>query len=156
MTKSFDDYMNDPRIKNEPMGLRITHAMRFKVQDETKDMTAKERNDLWLELEAKYRPHVKNKDFPYYGEGRRWQSQIHIYEVPFYYIDYCLAQIVALSYWAISQADHAGAWEKYRRFLGFAGTKTFVELVTDAGLPTPFEADNIKIVSDAAVKWLDS
>jgi hypothetical protein len=43
MTKSFDDYLNDPRIKNEPMGLRITHAMRFKVQDETKGMTPSER-----------------------------------------------------------------------------------------------------------------
>jgi len=43
MTKSFDDYLNDPRIINEPMGLRITHAMRFKVQDETEGMTESER-----------------------------------------------------------------------------------------------------------------
>jgi len=42
MAKTFDDYLNDPRIKDEPMGLRITHAMRFKVQDETQDMTAAE------------------------------------------------------------------------------------------------------------------
>ena len=42
MKKTFDDYMNDPDIINEPMGLRITHAMRFKVQDETKGMTATE------------------------------------------------------------------------------------------------------------------
>ena len=34
MTKTLDDYLNDPRIKDEPMGLRITHAMRFKVQDD--------------------------------------------------------------------------------------------------------------------------
>ena len=43
MTKTFDDYMNDPDIINEPMGLRITHAMRFKVRDETKNMTFEER-----------------------------------------------------------------------------------------------------------------
>ena len=43
MKKSFDDYLSDPRIKNEPMALRITHAMRFKVQDETKCMTPAER-----------------------------------------------------------------------------------------------------------------
>ena len=42
MTKTFDDYLNDPRIKNEPMGLRITHAMRFKVQDDTAGMTPEE------------------------------------------------------------------------------------------------------------------
>ena len=43
MIKSFEDYMDDPEIKDEPMGLRITHAMRFKVQDDIKDMTATER-----------------------------------------------------------------------------------------------------------------
>ncbi|MCL1994562.1 MAG: hypothetical protein FWG66_16590 [Spirochaetes bacterium] len=43
MQKTFDDYLNDPRIKNEPMGLRITHAMRFKVQDETAGMSAAEK-----------------------------------------------------------------------------------------------------------------
>jgi hypothetical protein len=42
MTKTFDDYLNDPRIKNEPMGLRMTHAMRFKVQDDTAGMTSEE------------------------------------------------------------------------------------------------------------------
>jgi hypothetical protein len=42
MTKTFDDYMNDPRIKDEPMGLRITHAMRFKVQDDMTGMTPEE------------------------------------------------------------------------------------------------------------------
>ena len=49
MTKSFEDYLNDPRIKNEPMGLRITHAMRFKVQDETKGMTPTEETAYYNE-----------------------------------------------------------------------------------------------------------
>ena len=42
MTKTFDDYLHDPRIKDEPMGLRITHAMRFKVQDDIAGMTPEE------------------------------------------------------------------------------------------------------------------
>ena len=42
MSKTFDDYLNDPRIKDEPMGLRITHAMRFKVQDDMEGMTPEE------------------------------------------------------------------------------------------------------------------
>ena len=49
MMKSFDDYLNDPRIKDEPMGLRMTHAMRFKVQDETEGMTASERTAYYHE-----------------------------------------------------------------------------------------------------------
>ena len=43
MSKTFEDYLNDPSIKHEPMGLRITHAMRFMVQDEIKNMTPEER-----------------------------------------------------------------------------------------------------------------
>ena len=42
MQKTFDDYLNDPRIIHEPMGLRMTHAMRFKVQDDLAGMTPEE------------------------------------------------------------------------------------------------------------------
>jgi Zn/Cd-binding protein ZinT len=49
MTKTFDDYLNDPRLKNEPMGLRMAHAMRFKVQDDTAGMTASEITDYYHE-----------------------------------------------------------------------------------------------------------
>ena len=120
------------------------------------EMNSAERNKLWLELEAKYRPWLDLEGSPFYGEGRRWQAQLHIYVIPFYYIDYCLAQIMALCFWAENQKDNKSAWDKYRRLIGFAGTKTFLELITDAGLPTPFEAANLKIVSDAATEWLDN
>ena len=118
-------------------------------------MTPKERNELWLELEGKYRPYLDIEGFPFYGEGRRWQAQAHIYERPFYYIDYCLAQTMALAFWAEDQQNHEQAWNKYRRFTGFAGTKTFTGLITDAGLPSPFVPDTLKTVADAAVRWLD-
>ena len=42
MTKSFDDYMNDPDLANEPMALREIHAIRLKIHDETKGMTSAE------------------------------------------------------------------------------------------------------------------
>ena len=122
---------------------------------EKPDMTPAERNALWLKLEGIYRPWLDLTDTPFFGDGRRWQAQQHIFGMPFYYIDYCLAQIMALSMWAESQADFKAAWEKYVRFTGFAGTKTFVDLVADAGLPTPFVPENLKTVADAAVKWLD-
>jgi M3 family oligoendopeptidase len=119
-------------------------------------MSEADRNKLWLTLEAKYRPWLDLGDFPFFGEGRRWQAQSHIYERPFYYIDYCLAQIVALSFWAEAQKNPKAAWEKYDKLVSFGGKKTYVDLVKGAGLPTPFNADNLKIVADAAVKWLDA
>ena len=117
-------------------------------------MSPKERNDLWLELEGKYRPYLDLEGFPFYGEGRRWQAQSHIYERPFYYIDYCLAQTVALAFWSEAQTSHGQAWEKYARFVSLAGTKTFSDLLADAGLNSPFVPDTLKTIADAAVKWL--
>ena len=122
---------------------------------EKPDMTAKERNDLWLKLEGKYRPWLDLEGTDFYGQGRRWQAQLHIYGMPFYYIDYCIAQIMALCFWAQNQVAPKEAWAKYMRLLGFAGTKTFVELIEDAGLPSPFVPENLKDVADATVKWLD-
>ena len=120
------------------------------------EMTPAERNALWLELEGRYRPYLDIKDFPFYGEGRRWQAQAHIYERPFYYIDYCLAQTMALYFWAEDQKDHPSAWEKYCRFTKLAGKKTFSGLLNEAGLPTPFEPETLKTIADTAVEWLES
>jgi hypothetical protein len=52
--KTFEDFMNDPRIRDEPMGLRITHAMRFKVQEETSGMTKAERTAYYRAGSAEY------------------------------------------------------------------------------------------------------
>ena len=49
-----------------------------------------------LELEKAYRPYLTYEGIPYLEEGTRWQYQAHIFESPFYYIDYCLAQTVGL------------------------------------------------------------
>lgn len=120
-----------------------------------KSMSEEERNKYWLELEAKYRPWLNLEDTIFYGEGRRWQEQPHIYTAPFYYIDYCLAQVIALYFWAEAQEDHAKAWAKYKRLVGYAGTKTFLELIEECGLPNPFVPENLKIIADAVIKWLD-
>ncbi|MCL1999493.1 MAG: M3 family oligoendopeptidase [Turicibacter sp.] len=125
------------------------------IMYENPQLTPAERHQEWLKLEAQYRPWLDLSDIPYISEGRMWQAQLHIYLYPFYYIDYCLAQIMALSFWAIDQKNHSEAWQKYLRLLSLAGTKTFVDLIGDAGLPTPFVADNLKLVSDAALEWLN-
>ena len=81
---------------------------------------------------------------------------MHIYENPFYYIDYCLAQTVALEFWAIMQKNHADAWERYMRLVRKAGTQTFEELVATAGLASPFHEDALQTVAEAASQWLEN
>jgi M3 family oligoendopeptidase len=116
--------------------------------------TPAQRNECWLALEKKYRPYL-DLDFDFYREGRRWQAQAHIFERPFYYIDYCLAQTMALAFWAESQSDYRAAWEKYLQFVSLAGTKTFTELVAGANLQSPFAEGCLNAVASAAVEWLD-
>ena len=122
---------------------------------ENPDMSPKERNDLWRELEGIYRPWLDLDETPFYEEGRRWQSQLHIYVYPFYYIDYCLAQTVALSFWADSQRDHAAAFQKYLKYIDFSGRKSFTESIAGCGLPSPFEPKMQDSLATAAAQWLD-
>ncbi|MCL1935951.1 MAG: M3 family oligoendopeptidase, partial [Defluviitaleaceae bacterium] len=82
-------------------------------------------------------------------------SQLHIYASPFYYIDYCLAQVVALYLWAEKQKNHDKAWERYKKLVSFSGTKTFLELLEEVGLPNPFVSENLKVIADAVTKWLE-
>ena len=111
-------------------------------------LTPAERKETWNRLEAKYRPYLTTKGIPYLEEGTRWQYQMHIYESPFYYIDYCLAQTVALGFLLASRKDYDGAFEKYCAFCRKGGTERFSELVREAGVPSPFEEGALKTVAD--------
>ncbi len=106
---------------------------------ENPDMTPAERNEAYLALEKKYRPYLHNEGIPYLEKGTRWQYQMHIYESPFYYIDYCLAQTVSLSFLVAMKEDYQGALARYLKFVSAGGTKRFSELVREAGLPSPFD-----------------
>jgi M3 family oligoendopeptidase len=118
--------------------------------------TAADRNRYWLELEAKYRPWLDIGDTPYYSEGLHWHSLTHIFRVPFYMIDYCLAQVVALNFWTEHQTCRKSAWDRFMRLISHAGTKTFLDLLESVDMPGPFDPRNIKAVADSALKWLDA
>lgn len=137
-----------------PYGTMVDHFQH--IVYEKPEMTPEERHRVWKELMGVYMPWLKpESDLPFYRDGRAWQRQRHIYEMPFYYIDYCLAQTVALQFWAGIQEDPKAAWDKYLAYTRPAGTKTFCELVDIAGLASPFGDDALREVAEAAGKWLD-
>ena len=103
------------------------------------EYTPAERKEVWRNLEAKYRPHLDYSEVPYLAQGTRWQYQMHIYEMPFYYIDYCLAQTIALSFLVASQENYQDAFARYLNFVQTGGKTSFPALVSAAGLPSPFE-----------------
>ena len=119
------------------------------------DMSPAQRHAVWKQLQQTYMPWVKlDGEIPFYAQGEAWQRQAHIYESPFYYIDYCLAQTVALQIWALLQKDRALAWEKYMAYTRQGGSRTFTQLLENAGLDSPFGESCLRDVCRAAGDWL--
>ena len=138
-----------------PYGTMVDHFQHMVY--EKPEMTPAERHGVWKELLGVYMPWVRlDGEIPVYGEGQGWQRQMHIYQMPFYYIDYCLAQTVALEIWAMSQKDFADAWAHYMAYTRQGGTKVFTELLKDAGLDSPFDEICLRRVCGTADEWLAS
>lgn len=108
---------------------------------ENPDMTPAERKATWRKIELKYRPWLDYDGVDYLERGGFWQRQAHIFRSPFYYIDYCLAQLCAFQFWSKSQKDFAAAWQDYLRLCNAGGSDSFLGLVKLANLQSPFEAE---------------
>jgi len=119
------------------------------------DMTPGERNETWKKLESEFRPYLSTEGIPYLSKGTRWQYQMHIYEHPFYYIDYCLAQVVAFEFLLESLEDYDGAFRKYVRFVSQGGEALFEDLIKEAGLVSPFEDGALKNLAAEVEKLLN-
>ena len=115
-----------------------------------------ERHQVWMELLGVYMPWVRPDDIPFYGEGHGWQRQSHIYKMPFYYIDYCLAQAVALQFWALIREDLDAAWKTYMTYTKLGGSMVFTDLLKASGLRSPFEPDCLRDIAAKAKAYLDS
>ncbi len=112
------------------------------------DMSPKERKAVWSMLEKEYKPHLDYEGDAFLESGGYWQRQGHIFQAPFYYIDYCLAQSAALAFKVRMDRDYKSAWKQYLR-LCQAGGKDFVEALAIAELPNPLDKGVIgQIVKD--------
>ena len=137
-----------------PYGTMVDHFQH--IVYEKPDMTPDERHCVWKELLGVYMPWMRlDGDIPFYSEGEGWQRQSHIYGSPFYYIDYCLAQTVSLQFWAMIQKNLKDAWAHYMAYTVQGGSRTFTELLKNAGLQSPFDENCLKEVCAAASDWLD-
>ena len=135
-----------------PYGTMVDHFQH--IIYEYPEFDPQERHQVWQELLGIYMPWVRPGDVPFYGEGKGWQRQSHIYARPFYYIDYCLAQTVALDFWARIQEDPKAAFETYMKYTSLGGTMVFTDLLKTAGLGNPFDEETLKRVCAAADQYL--
>ncbi|MBQ7057674.1 MAG: M3 family oligoendopeptidase [Firmicutes bacterium] len=138
-----------------PYGTMVDHFQH--IVYEKPDMTPAERHAEWKRLLGIYQPWLKlDGEIPFFADGEGWQRQAHIYECPFYYIDYCLAQTVALEFWAMIRKDPDDAWKHYMAYTKQGGSRTFTDLLKNADLTTPFDEACLRGVCETATKWLEN
>jgi oligoendopeptidase F len=106
--------------------------------------TIEQRTNEWQNIVKEFSSKILNqsglKEFRAIG----WQRQLHLFEVPFYYIEYGIAQLGAIGMWMQYQKDPTQALENYMNALALGGTKTLPELYQTAGLEFNFSPEYVK------------
>ncbi len=135
-----------------PYGVTVDEFQHFVYANPT--ATPTERKAKWREIEMKYLPHRDYEDNDFLNRGGFWFRQMHIFQAPFYYIDYTLAQVCAMEFWSKARTDQHSAWQDYLRLCQAGGSRSFLGLVELAGLHNPFEEGTINHIVGPVSKWI--
>ena len=135
-----------------PYGALVDHFQHWVY--ENPNVSAKERKLQWLKLENIYQPDKNYDNLDFLKNGGFWQKQAHIYEMPFYYIDYTLAQICAFQFWIRMQEDKKSAWKDYLHLCQAGGSMSFLDLVKLANIKSPFDPKVFEEVANKINNWL--
>jgi oligoendopeptidase F len=101
------------------------------------------RDAKWLELRSRFESGV---DWSGLSRERvtRWYRQLHIFELPFYYIEYGIAQFGALQVWRNARTNQAEALRRYKAALALGGTRSLPEIYATAGAKLVFDASSMR------------
>jgi oligoendopeptidase F len=110
--------------------------------------TSEERGAYWLQLANEYSTGLIDYSGLEQFRPYEWQRQLHLFEVPFYYIEYGIAQLGAIGLWMQFKKNPQQALEHYMEALKLGGTKTLPDLYAAAGLKFDFSPDHIKVLME--------
>lgn len=108
--------------------------------------TEQERTEKWMSILNEFSSSAIDFSGLENYRAYAWQRQLHLFEVPFYYIEYGIAQLGAIGLWQQYQQDPDQALRHYTRALELGGTRTLPQLFEAAGLKFDFRPDNIRIL----------
>ena len=135
-----------------PYGALVDHFQHWVY--ENPNATPKKRKEELLKLENIYQPGKDYDDLDFLKNGGFWQKQSHIFEMPFYYIDYTLAQVCAFQFWIRMQEDKESAWKDYLELCKAGGSMSFLDLVKLAKIKSPFDPKVFEEVANNINDWL--
>jgi len=110
--------------------------------------TVEERTAKWMEIYKEFSSPVIDSGGLEVYQKNFWQKQLHLFEVPFYYIEYGIAQLGAIGLWMQFKKNKERALDNYINALSMGGTETLPQLYNAAGLEFNFSGDYIKKLMD--------
>lgn len=138
-----------------PYGVLVDHFQQEVY--ENPQWSPSERKACWHKLEKMYQPNKDYEESPDLNRGIYWFRQGHIFESPFYYIDYTLAQVCAFQFWKrfIVEKDPK-AWEDYLAICKVGGSQTFLEILETGHLTSPFKDGALTDILRAIDEFLEN
>lgn len=106
--------------------------------------TASEREEAWRDLQSQFESNVVNFEGLDEYRASSWMQQLHIFEVPFYYIEYGMAQLGAIAVWRNYKQNPQKALRQYEDALSLGYTKTIPEIYKTAGIQFNFSLDYVE------------
>ena len=117
--------------------------------------TTEERSAFWVKLGDEFSTGMIDYSGLEHFRPTEWQRQLHLFEVPFYYIEYGIAQLGAIGLWMQFKQNQQEALNNYIKALSLGGTKPLPELYAAAGLKFDFSPEHIKTLMDFVKKEMD-
>jgi len=114
--------------------------------------TAQERKEAWLATYQEFGHGFTNWDELEEAETYLWHKQLHIFEVPFYYIEYGFAQLGAIAVWKNYLEDKKEGIERYLKALKLGYTRSIPEIYAAAGVEFDFSKEYIRNLTDFLLK----
>ncbi|MFT3902735.1 MAG: M3 family oligoendopeptidase [Niabella sp.] len=122
---------------------------------ENPNHTHEERKENWLRILNEFTPEALDVSGLEEYRAYSWQRQLHLYEVPFYYIEYGIAQLGAIGMWQQFKQNRAQALANYMAGLSLGGTRTLPELFAAAGLRFDLSPNHIQNLMNFVKKEMD-
>ena len=119
------------------------------------DYTDDQRTEAWLQIFESFGANFANWDTHHEAEANLWQKQLHIFEVPFYYIEYGMAQLGAIAVWTNYKENPEKGLQQYLDALKLGYTKTIREIYETAGIKFDFSASYVRELAEFVKSEMD-
>ncbi|MDB5136093.1 MAG: pepF1 [Mucilaginibacter sp.] len=119
------------------------------------DHTDEQRTEAWLQIYERFGASFADWDEHKEAEANLWQKQLHIFEVPFYYIEYGMAQLGAIAVWKNYKENPEKGLQQYLDALKLGYTKTIKEIYETAGIKFDFSAAYVKELAEFVKAEMD-